>query len=170
MNTLKHYYLLGLLTLVFSLVFSSCQGPLDDDISSLFDTFPANAYVSGTTTPSSGESSSSGQNLDNIYGKLIGKWILTKYTFIGEGSDTYDEDDDYYIEFYSDFTAYINPWDLFEANKSHCSWKLIGTSKIVFNNDEDDTYSIMQLSSSSLVLGWLDGGKVVEITTFKKAN
>ena len=30
--------------------------------------------------------------MDNIYGKLIGKWILTKYTFIGEGSDTYDED------------------------------------------------------------------------------
>lgn len=167
MNTFKFNRFLGLLLFAFALVFSSCQGPLDDDISLLFDTFGEKVSVSATSTSSQNDS---GQKAEDIYRKLIGKWILTKYTFIGESSDTYDEEDNYYVEFFPDFTAKIHPYYLFEAEKGNSSWTLVGTSIIMFDNDEDDSYSIMQLTSSSLVLGWLEDGKVVEITTFKKAK
>ncbi len=168
MKTSKYTCFLGLLFLAFALIVSSCQGPLDDDISSLFNTFPENASASATDNTSQGESSSSSQNaVENVYKKLVGKWILTKYTFIGEVSETYDEDDDYYVEFYSDYTAYVHPYDLFEDEMGHVDWEILGPSRILLDDSE---FAIMQLSSSSLTLGWLDEGKVVEITVFKKAK
>ena len=136
--------------------------------------YNGNCYYGRPIRPVSNSSSSGNTSLSKkqkeIVAKLVGKWILVRYEFVGEVSETYDENDDHYVEFYDDFTAYVQPRDLFEAEKNHCYWTLNGTSKIVFNDDEDDTYSIIQLTSSSLILGWLNDGKVVEKTTFTKAK
>lgn len=69
-------------------------------------------------------------------------------------------------------TAEVHPYDLFEAEcRFLFTWYLDGMSKVFFKDRYgDDIYSIMQLTSSTLMLGWLEDGKVVEITTFRKAD
>ena len=128
---------------------------------------PIRAVSSASSTP---DFSNLSKEQREVAKKLLGKWILVKYEFVGESSETYDEDDDHYVVFYDDFTAYVQPSNLFEAEKGVCSWTLDGKTKIIFNDDEDDTYSIIQLTSTTLVLGWLNDGKVVEKTTFTKAK
>lgn len=167
---MKTFFLVSIASLAGTMLLNSCQGAIDDDITDLFETYTATP--SATVIPSSGGfyGSGNGRNQsEEIIRKLIGKWICKKYVFVDEVSESYN-DNERYVQFDADFTAVVHPYNLFEAEKGECTWQLDGYSKIIFNNDEENTYSIMQLTSSTLILGWLEDGKVIEITTFKKAN
>lgn len=48
--------------------------------------------------------------------QLLGKWICVRKVYRGESAYTYTESDNKYIEFLSNHTLIVNPYDLFEAN------------------------------------------------------
>lgn len=111
-----------------------------------------------------------GAPLNSTAVRLIGKWVMTEKTFIDEETISYDSPNRYMI-LNADFTFEINPRNLFEAEKTFGTWALSKDSKkIIFNDDEDDTYRIIKLNSTTLQLGWLEYGDVIEWSTFTKVQ
>ena len=102
--------------------------------------------------------------------KLIGKWEERTYQFHGNPKKTYNDSRRYLI-LNADFSFEVNPYNLFEAEKRGGKWSLTdNNSVLIFNNDEEDSYKIIQLTETTLQLGWLEMGDVIEKTTFERVE
>jgi len=102
--------------------------------------------------------------------QLIGKWELRTYQLYGEEKRTYNDGRRYLI-LNADFTFSVNPYNLFEAEKRGGTWSLDNNNSVlVFNKDDGDRYKILQLTETTLQLGWLEEGDVIEKTTFEKVE
>ena len=105
-----------------------------------------------------------------VVGKLIGKWQEKTYQFGRDEIETFN-DESRYLKLNRDFTFEVNPYRLFEAEKRSGTWTLTDNGKVLmFNNDEEDQYRILQLTSTTLKLGWLEEGDVIEWVTFEKVE
>ncbi|MBP5425698.1 MAG: lipocalin family protein [Prevotella sp.] len=101
--------------------------------------------------------------------QLIGKWVLTTQTFLYEDTRTFN-DPRMYITFNEDGTFITGNRRLFEAEKTGGKWAMKDNNTIIFNNDDSDTYKILEISATSLQLGWIEEGDVIEWSTFRKAQ
>lgn len=101
--------------------------------------------------------------------KLIGKWMLTTQKFLSEDMLTIN-DPRMYIIFNEDGTFVTGSRNLFEAEKTGGKWALKDNNTIIFNNDDSDTYKILEISATSLRLGWIEEGDVIEWSTFTKVQ
>lgn len=101
--------------------------------------------------------------------QLIGKWVLTTQTFLYEDTRTFD-DPRMYITFNEDGTFTTGNRRLFEAEKTSGKWAMKDNNTIIFNNKDSDTYKILELSATSLQLGWIEEGDVIEWSTFRKVQ
>lgn len=177
MKVFKHTFI-ALVTIIGPSFFTNCQGPLEDDVTLMVNANPNSTlnssalYTNGDWTGEENNGYPQGNSVKAVeatYKKLIGTWICKKQVFVGEANETYN-DDSRYMTLNADFTYKIRPYNLFEAEKRGGTWQLIGASRIMFDNDDEETYSIIQLTSSSLQLGWLEDNHVIEITTFTKKD
>lgn len=102
--------------------------------------------------------------------KLIGKWELKTQQFQREEKRTFN-DNQHYLVLNADFTFTAKPRNLFEAEKTGGTWSLeSNNSVLVFNNSSGDKYKIIQLTGTTLELGWLEHNDVIEKSTFVKAE
>ena len=179
---MKRYFLKLVATaFIGTIALSSCQGPLGDDVTDWFDIFAEEPSASGLPSDSSGDPNASGTpsssgndnnkvTPDIIIRNLIGTWHCTKQIWYDGDEESVPENN--YMILNADYTCEIYPYNLFEAEKrGEIEWCLDGTSKIIFG--DNSTYIIMNLTSSSLILGWVDHqskGKVIEKSIFEKVN
>lgn len=118
-------------------------------------------------------SASGGNGGSTSTSKLVGKWLERKYEWVGDASQTKTfTGSNRYIQLNSDMTFVVKPVDLFEAEfrSGPFSWSVQSNILILEDKYGKTMYRILSNTSTSLQLGWLDDGYVVEKVTFEKGN
>ena len=151
------------------------NGDLYDIISLGGDSWVMRGHNGGSVIELGRDQSSGASPVDNNSGAsidskmLIGKWILRKVIWpYHQGDDENYTNDNHWVQFLDDFTAKKSVYNLLESESfGSGTWK-VSEGRLYFGSD--CVYVVRQLDAKTLVLGWLEEGDQIEISTFEKAD